>query len=258
MIFQESLEVAAAGVELPLGHADDQRLCEFEEAAAFSTAVDRQLGACAVWLEPLVDFEEVRPSGGRGGQLLVLDESRARGRRFVASAQERAYMDHCAAHFERVFAGPLHFQQSRSPQRGLGDVPHRCENVLDGAVDDRGDLKFIHFSSDLCPFLLSCLRSQRQSKAGRVLARRMPVVAAALAAGRLPPHAHGSGSPSSPPPSPAPPRTAPSPSSKPTSANGSPSGTKTPGRSCGPRPRMRSSNPSPPTANESATQDTRS
>jgi hypothetical protein len=155
MIFQESLEVAATGVELPLGHADDQRLCEFEEAAAFSTAVDRQLGACAVWLEPLVDFEEERPSGGRGGQLLVLDESRARGRRFVASAQERAHMDHCAAHFERVFAGPLHFQQSRSPQRGLGDVPHRCENVLDGAVDDRYDLKFIHFSSDLCPFLLS-------------------------------------------------------------------------------------------------------
>ena len=68
MIFQESLEVAVASVELPLGQADDQRLGEFEEAAAFSLAVDRQLGACAVWLKPLVDFEEVRPSGGRGDQ----------------------------------------------------------------------------------------------------------------------------------------------------------------------------------------------
>ena len=130
VVLKEGLEVAARGCDLALGQLDDQRFGELEEAAAFSPAMDRQLRAGAGGLQRLVDLEIERAPGRRRGELLVLRETGAGDRRLVPPPHERAHIDHRRAHPERPLTGPPDLQQSRIPQRGLGDVLHDGKDLV--------------------------------------------------------------------------------------------------------------------------------
>src|SRR5437667_7587426 len=92
VLFQEGLEVLARGLDLLFGQPDDQRLGELEKAAAICPAAERQPGARARWLKHLVDLQMERPPRCRRGELLVLGEPRARYRRLIPPAQERAHI----------------------------------------------------------------------------------------------------------------------------------------------------------------------
>jgi hypothetical protein len=61
---------------------------------AICPAAERQPGARAGWLKHLVNLPMERTPRCRGGELLVLGETRARHRRVIPPAQERAQVNH--------------------------------------------------------------------------------------------------------------------------------------------------------------------